>query len=239
MRLDEEIKDLKVTTSLFQDRLGRIWVTTQFGLYQLAIEKNKFVQVMRMGGDSLNPIRGMLVDDFNQLWMIKESDPHLKKTTFSERFQDPKTESIELQDLSRQSLAKDGYVFALTRSSAGDLCYANEKAIVCFDPYNLSASTQTFSNTDSIINCIWALYEDPNGIFWFSSDHGQIGYQDGTSTYLLPGLAQKRALFYSYQFLEDKQSVVWLATQGGVYALDVEQKEFIHRYWPEGEEIYH
>ncbi|MEO1436621.1 MAG: ATP-binding protein, partial [Bacteroidota bacterium] len=93
----------------------------------------------------------------------------------------------------------------------------------------------------------WSNYEDRNGKIWFTDDSGNIHILEGTTkrTISYPrNTAKPNTLYF---FHESSDGLVWIATDKGIFTLDVDQEKLIDQYWSKGagryflpfENVYH
>ncbi len=73
----------------------------------------------------------------------------------------------------------------------------------------------------------------------FLADSGVIGFWDGNTVTQLPALDTIADPRYGYYFHKDKKGNTWLATEKGLFVLDMENGKVLERYWSGGNEKYY
>ena len=115
------------------------------------------------------------------------------------------------------------YKYGMYSDQSGNVWTASgqENLIIKYNPFTEIISRLNYQHEN-----IWSFFEDDDGIIWFGSDEGTIGYiaDDQTIRDLpdLDGLVRKGGC--TYYFLEQENGKVFLATDNGLYVLDVKSK---------------
>ncbi|MEN0048457.1 MAG: ATP-binding protein [Bacteroidota bacterium] len=226
----EEFPELKEGTALgrrkiYVDRERRIWLSGEFGLYQLKIEAQKFQRLLQSEEQANNiPTRGILQigdtlligTDRSGLRIITPNDELVLQLPVDKIGQ--RTSFVSLKDHQNQ------------------LWGATDKLV------KIDLKKQQFSTIENQEDrpVIWALHEDHQDRIWI----GRIGldYYDPRDSLIRPfqqynefeALANSRII----DFIPRKDGLIWLCTNTGLYELDIE-KGITARYWTGGEGVFY
>jgi len=216
------------TTSIHTDKFDRIWIGTQFGLYGLEIKENPFKQYFYDGNsDNINiTCRGILETKNGKILVATDYPGHILQT-------DKTKLNSEIRFSSTKNATRNSKT--MIQDHNGIIWYANNYFLTAQYPDNGIVVEYEFKpQFDG--SAIWAMYEDKNDLLWFVNDRSTLAYlEDGKINYL-PSLNEQNNLFYIYQFFEDSKGRVWLATEKGLYVLDVTQRKVVD-YYGNGEGI--
>ncbi len=226
-------KELAHPNVVFFDKAGKAWVGTTFGLYVIELNPNPFRSLAYdPEKENILPFRGITQDKQNTLWACID-----RGAGWLGRF---KTNggAYETEIIGPEKAAWGrGYKYGILSDEMGNIWFGSgqENSITRYNPVNNSLQLFPYQITNEGQVNIWSFYEDKNGVMWFGTDNGVIGYIGAdNSVALLPKLENISAKGGCiYQFFEDATGRVWLCTDDGLYQLDVERK-FSVPYHPEG-----
>jgi signal transduction histidine kinase/DNA-binding response OmpR family regulator/streptogramin lyase len=217
---------LEYTTGILFDKLGKLWASTQFGVYQFSLKKPRFRKLLSTSDNQLFACRRMVVDNQNQLFVLVENKQGIWKVDLNTGEQ---MQVLELQS-TKQSLGMN---------TAGQLLFTWGEKLHYFDPLTLQ-TVNTFVLDPPPANDAWAIHEDKYGKIWFD-DRGlgslRCVFQD--SLVDITGWDGDEAPFQVYQFFEEPSDTTWLSTNGGLYQMDIKTGEMLGRYWKEGTGEFH
>lgn len=222
-------KFLAYTNTVFFDRKGNAWAGTSFGLYRIEISLNPFSQILAdKNEDDFRAFRGITEDAAGNLWASNDRGDgwlwEIKKQNHQYQVRDIRATNPVVTD----SLE---YKYALFTDRKGCLWFGSgpPKLIIKYDPRTNTHQTFPLNIPRKIetrqVN-IWSFYEDDNGLLWFGTDTGVIGYLDEKQqVIILPELAGVNAAGGCiYQFQKDNTGQLWLATDKGLFQVNTETK---------------
>ena len=191
--------------SVVQDKLGFIWLGTQYGLNRYDGYKSRVFKHEPGRSDSLSCvyIRSLFVDHSGTLWVGCDR--------FLDKFQ-PMTETFAHYRIIKQ--VSDSLPTAIGRineDDAGILWLATERGLYRFDPATGDATQYTHNPSDrtSIAgNRVNAVGQDREGRFWVANSGGLDEFDRKTGKVI--GHAPFRPEVF--QFHEDKFGVFWIAS---------------------------
>ena len=217
---------LKYTTDMLFDKRGNLWLSTQFGVYQFSMQKLRFRKFLSTDDGQLFPCRRMLVDDQNQLFVLVENGQGIWKVNLNT--------GAQMQVLDLQSTKQ-----ALGMNAAGQLLFLWGEQFHYVDPTTLQ-TVKTFELDPPPANDAWTIHEDKYGKVWFD-DRGNSSlryvFQDSLTDII--GWDGDEASFQVYQFYEEASDTTWLATNGGLYRMDIKTGQILSRYWKGGTGEFH
>ena len=222
---------IALVTDIFFDKAGQTWVSTQFGIYRIQLKANHFSKILNNYQGITHPIRNMVVDGENNLWLVEEArirnlwKVNLKSGAVSQANNSTRKE---------KKLPFSYTFYTLIKSKTGQLYYSNYNNLIKFDPKTYKYTVLKIGELNHYIGRIWTLYEDEYGKIWYTSDLGVIGFWDGEKAFWLPPLDSLLPVNYIYQFLLDQNGKTWLASDGGLFVLDTKKGEITGRYWSGG-----
>lgn len=227
--LEAANKFLAYTNTVFFDRKGNAWAGTSFGLYRIEISPNPFSQILNDKNEAdFRAFRGITEGASGNLWASNDrGNGWLWEIK-------PQNQHYQVRDLSATNRAMTDSLqnkYALFTDRKGFLWFGSgpSKLIIKYDPE--TNTYQTFPlkiprKIETLQVNIWSFYEDENGLLWFGTDAGVVGYLDeNQKVVILPELAGVNAAGGCiYQFQKDKNGQLWLATDKGLFLLNQETK---------------
>lgn len=217
---------LKYTTDILSDQDGGIWVATQFGLYRFRLQEFQFRKLLFNASGKLFPGRRMVVDDQNQLFVVIENAQGIWKVDLDSMTQ---KQVFNLPN-TRQSLGMD---------KAGRLLFIWDKKLNYVDPATLQ-TVKTFDINPHPTIDAWTIHEDKYGKIWFDDRGlGSLRYVFQDSLIDIRDWDQDVQNFQVYQFFEEPSDTTWIATNGGLYTMDIKTGQIHQRFWKGGTGIYH
>ena len=227
--------DITDATDLYTDSNGLIWVSSQFGLYQVKIKKNQFKRILHKQEGDLSAIRNICLDNFNKLWFVDEGWANLCVADFNKDTLYTVNESHVIQN----NLIFGSILVTVYKGKNGQLYYASSNRLTRFDPQTLEYEYHLIAGPDRKWGFIWTIYEDNSGRIWFTSDQGDIGNLDKEQVNWFPKLDSIKPPNYIYHILEEDNGKAWLATDAGLFAFDLNKGEVLKRYWFGGIDNYY
>ena len=221
--------DISFVNDIFNDRSGRLWLCTQFGLYLITLKPNHFSKLLFNESDERIATRNMVIDDAGNFWVVQDNLFNLWKIDRNSG----KTALVNRSDTDQDKLPIGNYFVALFKDSKGYLYYQSEHYLIKFNPATLNYEQIELTEPDPKWKFyrVWAIYEDEFGKIWFSIDSGEIGYWDGNKAVMFPPLDKLNgAVSFAYQFFKDRSGKTWLVTDGGLYVLDVQSGKTLSHY---------
>jgi len=228
--VQENLPNLKEGTALgrrkvYVDREERIWLSGEFGLYQLKIEAQKFQRLLQNESQQKNiPTRGIL--QLGDTLLVGTDRSGLRIIT-------PDNEHVIQLPVDKIGQWTS---FVMLKDHRNQLWGATDK-LVKIDLAN--KDFQTIENQEDR-PVIWALHEDHKHRIWI----GRIGldYYDPQDSIVRPfkqynefkTLANSRII----DFIPRTDGLIWLCTNTGLYELDID-KGITARYWTGGEGVFH
>jgi len=225
-------KWLRYTNTVYFDNKDRTWVGTEFGLYVIEHTPSPF---QKIGHNELEiefqPFRGITEDPQNNFWA--SCDRGAPVVYYFKR----KNNQYESEYIGKEW--NFGYKYGIYTDKTGFIWCATgeDKLIIKYDIKSEIAQFIPYSILGKEVNRqvnIWSFHQDKNGLIWFGTDVGLVGYiNDNQVVVLLPeleGVGNQGGCIY--QFLKDKNGITWVATDQGLFLLDTEKKE-VGRYKPD------
>ncbi|MEM9820593.1 MAG: response regulator [Bacteroidota bacterium] len=230
--------DIDLVTDVMISSNETIWIGSQFGLYQVNINPNKFNKILYKTDEEPGnkyAIRNMAMDEEENLWAVVEGLYDLWKIDL----ENGAVTTVNTLRRNKRQLKINFPSNVLIQSQSGHLWTQDRDQLIQFHPQTLDFESY-FSgyNPDGYGN-LWALYEDDHGKLWYTSDKGRIGILDNTIGKYLPPPVEEKAPNYLYYFHQDQQGDFWLATEYGIFVLDQQSGKTLARYWSEGKGQYH
>ncbi len=233
---------LEATTDVYFDARGVTWLSTQFGIYSFVKQKNKFRKYLyqqKEKGRSANfACRGMTRDEQNQLWvMVENGDESIWKVNLNTGEEKPLPSVINEEFA---NLRLDGTKYAITSGKDGDLYFAINCCLLGFDPETDQYRSYRF-NTEGRRTSVWTLKEDKYSKIWFATQYnpGDLGYFEGSKVRLISNWEGSGKRLYVYQILETDSDTAWLASDEGLFTINVKTGESLKHYWRKGKEMFH
>jgi ligand-binding sensor domain-containing protein len=125
-------------------------------------------------------------------------------------------------------------IMSIIEDKTGNIWFANLYDGLCrFDPF--SSEFTHFTEKDGICgNIVTCLYENKNGILWFSSNSGQPGNRQEGGLCRFDGksfiqFTSKDGIIHSevWTIVEDNDGNIWVGTKGGLYRYHSPSGKFI------------
>ncbi|MEM9848687.1 MAG: ATP-binding protein, partial [Bacteroidota bacterium] len=210
---------------VYIDQASRIWLSGEFGLYQLSIENRKFVPILKDESSTKNiPTRG--ITQLGDTLLIGTDRNALQVQTSNSHYQ------LQLH----KNNVGDNTCFVPFVDRQGQLWVSTDR----LNKVNLrEGSIQSFDN-EADRPLIWSLHEDSNQRIWV----GRVGldYYDPQDSIVrvfdqynqYTDLINNRIT----DFVSKDEKTIWLCTNGGLYELDIE-KGITARYWTGGVGEFH
>ena len=171
--LSRQYPHLERTTDVFFDKKNRTWISTQFGVYCLSIQKSKFKQYLfnqkEKGRSRDFACRGMVVDRQNQLWvMVENGEESVWKVDLSSRKEN------SLYEILNKSPTHDlqGVKYANTMGKTGDIYFGINSRVSHINPLNNQYKTVLLSDEIPTFD-LWTLHEDKHNKLWFLGTNNQ------------------------------------------------------------------
>lgn len=220
--------DISHTTSFLMDNFGSVWISTQFGVFQIQLNENHFSKLLNRTDGNNRPMRSMLVDSQNHLWAVEEAVPDFWKIDLNTGFSFQINKNLSPE----RRLLTGGSFVCLSSGKSNQFYYSRSKNLIEFDPISLQYKINTVFDPKVDKNFIWAIYQDDFDKVWLTTGNGGIGYWDGQKNNWLPPID---GLTYAYQFFKDKNGETWLVSDGGLFIIDMEKGTIKARFWSKGE----
>lgn len=213
---------LNNTNKLFFDSANRTWIGTEFGLYLVELSKSPFHKIAYSeGSTTFSAFRGITRGPNGNYWAGIDTGPGwmCNFSQVGDTYQHTIFEKHEL-DWGK------GYRYGLFTDRQGHIWTAagSEKKIIEVDLVNNSTKSYPFSYQN-----VWAFTEDQNNRVWFGTGSGEIGViNDEQSIELLSDHSGKVVnRQFIYQFLSVDEKTFHVATETGLYILDIDEKEIV------------
>lgn len=199
-------------TCIMSDKQGFIWMGTQNGLNKIdGYEVKKYKTNNKLGSIQGNWITGCQRDNLGRLWFSTASsglNVYEPSTGFFSHY-DSNTADIKINDDGLLSLLIDGNYLWVGTAKGG------------VNRINLQANqVEIFTNQESALSDIRALYKDSGGILWVGSAQG-LFYFDAKSNKLKlfqPKLGLNNLAIWA--IAEDKNRALWITGRGGVFKVN-------------------
>lgn len=215
-------------TSLFEDRRQRIWIGSRDGLAVFEPETEIFKTVIKAEAEQAHReagnIRTIISDGADGLWLgtrggLRHFNP---ETGQSEIYRhDPRQpDSLSVNNI--ETLARDpqGGLWIATWPSGLDYLPPGSRQ---FQHYRISSDSQS-----TLENNIKILFFDSARRLWLGTEAGVFVWQFGgdwanRKKLPLPGTTEEARV---YQFAEDSNGTIWVATAKGLLRWDERQQKF-------------
>ncbi|MEM6723832.1 MAG: ATP-binding protein, partial [Bacteroidota bacterium] len=225
-----QFESIKKSTDNFIENEETVWITTRFGLHRITISPNKFTNITSTPSGDLG-IRNILIDQDEQLWYCIEGQ-HVRKI-----------------DLKEAQIGPYGYEPStqVTENSYNSLLYPGDSSIQVirgsgFERIHPTTNQKKWFDPDHPrphFGYIWSVYEDKNGCIWFTDDKGAINTLKGTNNQDLDYPLGTSAPKTIYHFYEGPDDLVWLATDKGIFTLDIDKQQIVDQYWSGGKDEFY
>lgn len=216
------------------DQNGFAWVAGAFGLWKFQFKKNNFTSAFFDGQESRIATRAMCTDEGGNLWVVPEGRRILWKAILD----GTNIVKATRYRFDETQLPLPSNFVAITKSDSGRLWYAVRNLLVSFDPESMEHRQIEIAPPGVNLGFIWAVHEDDFGKIWFANDSGKVGYWDGQAVIWLPPLGQENPPNYCYYFHKTSEGSTWLATDKGLFVLDMQAGRVLERYWSGGQGKY-
>jgi signal transduction histidine kinase/DNA-binding response OmpR family regulator len=228
--LSETYPELERANDVFEDQQGRVWISTEFGLFYFQLRSNQFrnylSQQNRLFGFAMRGLKITGNGPGKKLWGILEPKGELWKVDIASGIE---TMAKDIGDTRR----------ALDLTESGELLYVTRLGI---EQMNGQTEQRTKLNAYDFIKAnsyIWKIHLDKYEKLWFSTANDGTLYTDDQSELdSLPQWTGSPGETYLYQFIENETDTAWLVTNKGLFRLNIKTKQVVERYWREGQGRY-
>ncbi|MEO1259067.1 MAG: ATP-binding protein [Bacteroidota bacterium] len=230
--LSEEYPHLKNATSIFQDDMGAVWVSSEFGVFRIKLEQPKFRRILHNIKDEqtgeLIATRGMATaqtSNGTSLFVMAERSGQLTK--------------IDLQSGEQKIMEKIGdHRWAVAKLPDEQLIYVGPEGIHQISPETGQLMNQyPFQNKGDAIGVTF-LHQDKYGKIWYANRYRRkLNYLWNDHQVTLKSGDGNSGYFY--QFNENETDTAWVGSNHGLFRIDIHTDEVLERYWKNGEGKYH
>ncbi|MFD2034048.1 two-component regulator propeller domain-containing protein [Belliella marina] len=207
--------------SIFEDKMGNVWVGTFDGLNYMRNGLEEFTQL-------LLPTNGNLALDNMLILDIKPSlneDPNLWIGTGQGLFRvhSQKMEVLPIEP--EEKIFSNKVIKTIFQDDQGQLWLGTDFGLNIYDPIS-TENTQHFHHPlypySIANNVIWRIYEDRNGVIWLASSNGLSKVNKNGNFYTVHDISSKGQGIGNQikSLIVSKQGDYWLATQHGVIQMD-------------------
>lgn len=225
-----DLPKLNSLRNIMFDNSGAAWVSTVFGVYQMKIKTSKFRNFL-----SKNTLDENKADLIECRGILETKDSNLFVNSNKGTFLLSHTGKILVEDYFKKiNTANKPPFFTLgIYKASDDYIWFGFK-----DPLRLDTKTDEFKLFNRKNNKrglkVWSLYRDTTGTMWFGGLSGRFYYLRPKDKYPdkftgINGFDEiKKAGIY--QFFEDKNKKVWMATTKGLFLFDPYNKTILQQY---------
>ncbi len=219
---------LEVVTTTFQDNGEHVWVGTHFGLYCFTLSRPQFKTFLAArksnAKNRIRAMRGLAVSgerDQSLLWGWEEQKGTLWSLDLSTG-----------QEKAEMNMGDARY--ALHRDRQGNLLFVGDihsNELIRLNP----ATKQTiqripFERPDESWG-IWFIHEDKYGKIWYHEPvKKEMAYIHQGKTIRFPNWTKTDGPVYLYHILEDATDTAWVASNYGVYCMNIRTGQIIQSY---------
>lgn len=228
--IQAEVERIKHVNDLYVDHEGRLWVGTQFGLYILQMNEQRFDVLMRSESDELRPFRNIVVWDDSTLLVAPEREMDLVFCDIHTGEERTLGEECARFDLKKTA----GFDNTVVKSKNGAVIYSKQYELTLFDPESCQAQSITFEGTQSYdaSSIIWSIHECKAGGYIFGTNHGTIAKVEPGKELEILGLPDENT--FVYYFAEVSADRMLVATSQGLLLIDPYRMQLIQRFWQGG-----
>ena len=227
---EEKFKEVAAPTDMVFDKSGKLWISTQFGLYLLQLKPNHFKKYFNDFEGRKPPIRGLAMDDSRNLWIVEEKSHNLLKLNLDTK----KESSANLSETKQNHLPFFELFYTIAKAKTNHLYYQSKNELIKFDPNTYQYSSQKIWENEKSIGPIWSIYEDDFGKIWLGPLDHPIRFLAGSKAHELPPFDFGSGNTTVYQFFKSADATTWLATDLGLFTLDVKEGKILDRFWSGG-----
>jgi diguanylate cyclase (GGDEF)-like protein len=224
--------DLVTVYSIVEDKLGRIFAITSYGLALLNRSKMILQKVVTSNVEHTELLGKVtntaIVDSQGILWMGSEKEGLISYNPNTQEVKNLRHDPDNINSLSGNS------VYALAENAEGDLWIGHDyKGITLFTPQTnnyQSIQHREFDQSSLPSNMITHIFFDSSGMVWISTENGVATYNPHSSgSYIYRKKANNKGLSSSVinDIVIDK-NVAWLATDKGLNTLTLDNNEISH-----------
>ena len=196
-----------------------IWVATGFGVYRFQLSPNKFSRIIHREEGATIATRNLCLDNDNQLWIVPEG----RRTLWNAKLDGSKILQVNRFHYTESPFPLSAPSISLLKGRNGQLYFIPSEELIQLDPKTFEYQQNRIFPKGQDFGFVWTMYEDRYGKIWYGTSKGQIGIWDGNSYQLLPPLDTIKPPKYIYYFFDDQQGQTWLATDGGIFKVDIEK----------------
>jgi signal transduction histidine kinase/ligand-binding sensor domain-containing protein/DNA-binding response OmpR family regulator len=212
-------------TSLYDDRKGHLWITTQdHGLLRLLLKEKKVVRVF----DNTYG-RNILEDRDGNIWYSTQNDGVFKINPISLQL----IRSFKHNPADETTITS-GFNRSITQDEQGNIWIGTNNGLTCieYNTYKISRfKSSSFAGSltsSSILN----LHTDNRGTIWVGTYFGGVNYFNPSNqsyNYVVSGDNNKPTYPAIGTFAEDRSGNVWVGSEGGgLYRYNPEKQNLIY-----------
>ena len=217
-------------TTIYQDKLGYIWIGTDDGL-------NRFdgYQFKQYTHNPQNP-RSLIDNDIEAIFEDIEGTMWVQTDKNTARY-NPKTDDFDHfeQDSLVPLAEQNKHIHQILTDSKGLIWLASKKGLIRFNPRNTRKTTyqHTPANPNSLQDdWIWALFEDKSKTLWIGSFGGGLSkYNPSTNdfTHFDNTALNHYGTNRITSIAQTPDGLLWLSTYGaGLFSFDQKTEQFTH-----------
>lgn len=225
--LSDQYPHLKNATSIFQDKMGAIWVSSEFGVFRVKLEQPKFHRILYNTKDEQNgkPIatRGMVTSRNSKgksLFVMVEHSGQLTE--------------IDLQSGEEKVIEKmEDHRWAVAKLPDAQLIYVGPESInqLSTETGQILKQYQLKNKTDAI--GVSFLHQDKYGKIWYSNRYSRrLKYLWNDEQITLKSGDGNSGYFY--QLNENETDTAWVGSNHGMFKINIRTDEVLERYWKNG-----
>ncbi len=225
-------------THMFLDQEGKIWASSQFGIYIVEPKLNHFQKIFYIPEGELNPVRGLTLDNNGALWVIRESEQNLWKFQLSADKKQVIDSTTVNSTNGELKIPFDRFFYELGLDPIENkiLCF-QQHGILKIDPISFKYERTPLPDSIFQTHRAWSYFFENSDEIWIGTEMGFIGSViNGTYQYTHL-LGDPSRTFFVYQLIED-QNRFWIVSEMGLFLFDKSSHQVIERYWSEGEGKY-
>jgi len=215
----------------FVDQSERIWLGSDFGFYQIKVDRSLFTRILykeldRSNGEKMGVATRAIIGGDDEIFVATEGTA-IQRIPL--RLGTPiANNAIEVEGINR-------WCWGLSELRNGQVLVGAYPYLSAYDPE--SERTRVIPEASQQDIGIWTMYEDRNGLIWLGDSWRGLFTLD-----LDKGIARPYDQLNGYDELalstimwiaEDQNGMIWMATSVGFYALDI-RKGVTARYWSGG-----
>ena len=231
--LHERIPDLRYTQHQYMDHQGRMWVSTEFGIYIIKARNTRFSTSLTKttDNDAYNPVRGIGQDATGRVWVASDGREQAwwlqvergritsskaignrlgSLPTFTTMWHEPDTTTIVQVKANGSEL--QSYDDRIGRS----------RLLRQYDELQRNTS----------------YYRAENGSLWYGTDDGRVYERRTDGSERVLKLSEASGHLYIYQFVPRPGGLLWCITDAGIFEIESSTLQVSSHYHAQAEPPY-